>query len=108
MKKVILILLNFVVITLIVASCKKEKPFESNAELTGYDLRMCPCCGGLEIKIDNIANPSGSGIFLVDSLPKSFILGNNPQFPIAVKVDYTIDSIYCAGIRVNINRIERR
>lgn len=100
------IFLSFLFISLLLFSCKKEKPFESNAELTGYDMRMCQCCGGLQITIDNA--PSAYGFFLVGEFPKDFVLGNNPQFPILVRVDYKIDTIRCGGTRVNISRIERR
>lgn len=87
-------------------SCKKEKPFQNNAELIGLDYSMCPCCGGIKIVIDNVPNPNGD-YFLVDTLPTDFKLGNNPKFPLSVKVDWKIET-KCFGNYINISRIARR
>ena len=80
----------------------------SNAEITGFDYRMCPCCGGTEIIIDNIPNPNGNSSFLIGSLPSNFTIGDNPKFPIPVKIDWEIDTLRCFGNYVNILRIVRR
>ena len=80
----------------------------SNASIIGSDPKMCPCCGGPEIVIDNIANPGGRTYFLIGQLPASFNTGINPILPIAVKIDYTINSSHCYGNYVDITRIERR
>ena len=42
----ILVLVNF--------SCKKIPHYMSNGEIIGYDYRMCACCGGTEITIENV------------------------------------------------------
>lgn len=88
--------------------CKKGHSFESNATLIGYDMRECPCCGGLEITIDNVKPPDGWSFFLVNELPPDFKLGDNPHFPIKVSIDYSIDTIHCFKNMVNISRIQRR
>jgi len=93
-------------IFLSVASCKKEKPFQNNATLIGFDVRACPCCGGLKIVIDNVPSPNGD-FFLVDTLPAEFELGDNPAFPILVKIDWKIGT-QCLGNYVEISRIARR
>ena len=80
----------------------------SNAEIIGYDVKKCACCGGTEITIDNTANPNGNAYFLVGQLPVDFTLGNNPKFPLAVKIDWKIDTAHCAGNFVDITRIARR
>ncbi len=80
----------------------------SNAEIIGFDMKMCPCCGGIEITIDNVSNPNGRAYFLVDRLPADFNLGDNPKFPIAVKIDWKIDTTHCLGNYIDITKIARR
>ena len=89
-------------------SCNKGRQYMSNGEIIGYDARMCPCCGGTEITIDNLQNPNGGGYFLIGNLPSSFSIGDNPKFPLAVKLDWKIDSAHCFGNYINITRIARR
>ena len=97
-----------IALTLAITGCKKEAPYMSNAEITGFDYKMCLCCGGIEITIDNAPNPNGNTYFLIDQLPTNFTLGNNPKFPIAVTVDWKIDTAHCFGNYVDITRIARR
>ncbi len=80
----------------------------SYADITGFDTRMCVCCGGTTIVIDGISNPNGNADFLIGKLPDGFILGNNLQFPIAVKIDWKIDSVHCFGNYIDISRITKR
>lgn len=96
-------LLLFILFSFLFNGCKKAASFESNATLLGYDPRMCPCCGGLEITIDNVKPPDGGSFFLVSKLPGDFKLENNPDFPIPVKIDYTIDSLHCTNYKVSIS-----
>lgn len=95
---------------LMVASCKKVKPFMNNAEITGIDPRMCPtpCCGGYEITIDNVANPNYKTNYFVIQFPSDFKLGNNPVFPIKVKIDWKPDTLQCSGNYIDILRIALR
>ena len=79
----------------------------NDAEIIGWDMKMCPCCGGLEITIDNI-QPNGYSYFLVNQLPPNFSLGDHPQFPIAVKIDWKVDPLHCFGNHIDIIRIARR
>jgi len=80
----------------------------NNAQIIGWDLRMCPCCGGIEITIDNVPNPNGGSFFLTGHLPSNFNIGNNPKFPIAVKIDWNIDTAHCFGNYITISKISRR
>ena len=80
----------------------------SNAEIIGYDHTMCPCCGGMEITIDNVANPNGNTYFLASQIPSNFSLGDNPKFPIAVRIDWKLDTTHCFGNYVDISRIARQ
>jgi hypothetical protein len=85
--------------------CKKDQPYQATAHVIGYDVRECACCGGLEIAIDNVNNPNGDGFFLIGKIPPSFKLGDNPKFPVSVKIDYSIDKVRCFGNDVDITRI---
>ena len=109
MKHQLLYLLSsFIFIVLTMPSCKKEETYMSNVNIVGLDARMCACCGGTEIVIDNVANTNGNSYFLIGQLPAGFNLGNNPKFPIAVKIDFKIDSTHCFGNYVGISKIARR
>src|SRR5438874_2362917 len=93
------------VMALVAVSCRKDESYMNNAELTGWDLRMCPCCGGITLTIDNVPNPNGYSFFLTGYLPAGFNLGTNPKFPIAVKIDWKMDTTHCFGNYITITRI---
>ena len=110
-QKQILVLFTVLVLTiLMVTSCKKVKPFMDNAKITGTDPRMCPspCCGGYEITIDNVASPNDKTNYFVLQFPPDFKLGNNPIFPIKVKIDWKLDTLQCKGNYIDILRIALR
>jgi hypothetical protein len=92
--------------TILLFSCQKNIPPIGNAKIVGEDFNKCVCCGGLEIVIDNLQSPNGQ-YFLVGKLPSDFVLGNNPDYPIVVTIQYTIDASRCAGIYVDITKIEK-
>ena len=50
-----LLILLLAIATII--SCKKEDQhhYMNNAQVIGYDLRLCVCCGGYQVTIDNAA-----------------------------------------------------
>jgi hypothetical protein len=103
-----MLLISITAIVMLFLSCKKGETYIGNAKIIGLDVKMCACCGGTEIVIDNVANPTGNSYFLIGQLPANFNLGSNPKFPIAVKIDFKIDSTRCFGNYVDITRIERR
>ena len=105
-----------------ILSCKKEKgeQYMNNAEIKGIDNSLrpcrlddpCNCPGGFLIHIDNIADPHGNcslcNSFKAMQLPAGFNLGNNPQFPVKIKIDWKYDTLICDSTRIHITRIERR
>jgi hypothetical protein len=109
-----------VFITLTIVACKKEKQYMNTAEITGIDNSLraclvtapCDCPGGFFIRIDNVPDPNGNCIgcksFKAMQLPKDFDLGNNLQFPIAIKMDWRYDSLLCDSSRIVITNIARR
>ena len=92
----------------------------NNAEIIGIDNSLrpcsvdapCDCPGGYFIHIDNVPDPNGNCTFCKSfkalQLPKSFSLGANPQFPIAIKIDWRYDSLLCDSSRIVITRIAKR
>jgi hypothetical protein len=91
-------------------SCKKinEPPYMNNAEIIGYDLRLCVCCGGYIVTIDNVSNPNGSAFFLVGQFPSNFVLDANPTYPVAIKLDWEVDTAKCYSNYIKILRIAKR
>ncbi len=63
-------------IAIVFTACKKEETFMSNATITGFDLKMCACCGGTKIIIDNLLNINNDAYYLIGQLPAGFSLGN--------------------------------
>jgi hypothetical protein len=89
-------------------SCKKDEKASSNAQILGFDQRLCPCCGGWIISIDNTLTPNGDSTFLAEDFPTGFEVGDTPVFPIPVMIEWKIDTARCNGTFVNISKIERR
>jgi hypothetical protein len=80
--------------------CSKEGEYRSKGEITGQDIRMCVCCGGYFIKIDN-------SVYLAPSLPAEFKYDfTNAVYPIQVKLDWELIQNQCTGFnRIQITRI---
>lgn len=91
-------------------SCKKQSEcqYMNNAEIIGYDYRACVCCGGYQVKIDSVPNPNGNPFFLATEFPPGFSVGDNPTYPIAIKLDWLINTSGCYGNYIKILRIARR
>ncbi len=109
--KPLLTLKTFITLALFIVtifSCKKDEQYMNNAEIIGYDAKMCVCCGGTEITIDNVQNPNGNAYFLIGNLPSNFTIGDNPKFPIAIKLDWKIDTAHCFGNYIAITKIASR
>jgi hypothetical protein len=106
MKKLLSILAAFLIFV-ITPGCKKDDSYMNNAVIIGEDARLCVCCGGLEITIENVQSPNGV-FFLAGNLPSDFNLGDPPKFPIPVKLDWKIDSVHCRGTFILVSRIARR
>ncbi len=74
----------------------------STGVITGPDLRMCICCGGWYIQIDQTT-------FEFDSLPlnSNIILQKDP-FPIAVQLDWQLSDVSgCPDKRIIIHKITK-
>ena len=99
MKKFILLVL---VITVTLLSCKKEPQDEYNGIITGYDLRMCACCGGTFITIDKVGYRFGN------LPPNSGIDLTKDTFPIYVIVSWHKSNTPCLGDEIIIDKIRKQ
>jgi len=67
--------------------------YKSEGTVIGPDVKMCVCCGGWEITIDNktyhFEMPSNSGIN-----------ADKDKFPLKVKLNWNIDNTACKWIIV--------
>ena len=100
MNSKLLIVVFFILIGFM--GCKKPttSDFQSNGIITGVDTKMCACCGGWYIQIDNVTYefetlPVGSNIDL-----------QNATFPIMVKLDWQLSTkSACPDKKIDILRI---
>jgi len=68
--------------------CKKQNTndFQSTGIITGADYKMCACCGGWYIQIDNIT-------YTFDTLPVGSTIDlQNATFPITVKLEWKLST----------------
>ena len=95
---VVLLVIGFV-------GCKKPttSDFQSTGIITGVDLKMCACCGGWYIQIDNVTYefvtlPAGSNIDLL-----------NATFPMPVKLDWQLSAKpACPNNKIDILKIVKQ
>ena len=75
-------------------SCEKSQTkLEMEGKLTGTDLALCPCCGGVILTLQN-----QTGDFRIDSLPfMSVQKFYNLNFPIRIQFNYNRKDT-CGGI----------
>lgn len=91
-------------------SCKENDPnsdssYMNEAIITGYDMRMCACCGGFMLSFEKNASPYQGVFYLVSNMPTNSGIKDSTKFPINVLIDWSIDSLNC-GKKINIKRIK--
>lgn len=96
------ILLVVSAIFLLISCSDNQEQYQSNGEITGYDMRKCMCCGGWYILINEHTYrfykiPDGSDLNL-DSL----------VFPVLVRLDWKAKDTTCLGDEIDIIRIRKR
>jgi len=84
----IILLATFLVIN---NSCKKGRLDGYNAIITGFDLRMCACCGGLMINFDGETKAYNGDFKLIDNAVDLGI-SENDKFPVFARVEWTPDT----------------
>lgn len=90
-------------VVFVLINCQKEEnnDYHSNGKIIGPDMRMCICCGGWQIVIDNTT-------YNFDSIPgKSDINLQKETFPLFVKLDWQLaGTTGCPGW-ITIQRIQK-
>lgn len=99
------LLFAFFIILIGFVCCHKENNsgFQSDGKITGFDARMCACCGGTYIEIDGVT-------YEFDSLPVSSNVNlQKDTFPILVKLDWQLsDKVACPDKRITILKILKK
>jgi hypothetical protein len=75
--------------------------FTDAGTLTGYDVRMCACCGGIFVAIKGAT-------YRFFELPKntSLILDGSTKFPVQVRLSWVSRQTSCAGDHlINVTQI---
>jgi hypothetical protein len=94
MKQAIILLTGTVVF---LASCRKDGDGLQDAVITGYDMGMTPCSGGLMINIGDDTKPYGAGMMRTKKLPEAFN-GNQPlKLPLRVRISWMRDTTMICG-----------
>ena len=73
---------------LVIFSCKKESSTVNLQEaiITGYDMRLCGCCGGLMFSFDGNEEAYKGDFKIASELPASFQIPDT--FPLHVKINF--------------------
>ena len=87
-------------------SCRKNGNNMTEAIVTGYDGRMCACCGGLMITFDGQSRPYSGDFKLIDNSADLGFSINEP-FPVYVKVSWTEVPNKCNGNYIKVTKLER-
>ena len=93
--RVFIVILSIVLITGL--SCRKSgKGDNGNADhavITGYDMRMCACCGGLMINFEGKTEPAFSTEFYqIKNMPESVGITSTTTFPVFVDVTWVLEA----------------
>jgi hypothetical protein len=78
--------------------CKKDINYTTKAVINGYDYRMCACCGGLMISLNDNPNPAIS--YDISNSAESLGINSSTTFPVYMKVNYRFDTVTCGPPRV--------
>lgn len=101
MNKLILLLCT---LALWASSCNKKGNYREDAQIVGYDLSKCGCCGGFMVRLQS----DNSGIFyLAKTLPSDAGINQNSTFPVAVELDYDKDDKNCDKV-ITVTRLRKK
>lgn len=76
--------------------CRQENPISPQTEaiITGYDMALCACCGGLMITTTDDPEKYADEYYLLSN-QLDFPDLDLSEFPIYIKMDFEIDSNSC-------------
>ena len=87
--------LIYLSICLFLLNCKKseiEPTYQSEAIISGFDSRMCACCGGWKIRANNVD-------YLVNKMPSDFEEKlNKTSFQVTVLLNYDVNTGTCNNV----------
>ena len=93
-----LIIVCAVILSLSNLSCEKEGNLDKGI-ITGFDNRMCPCCGGLLINFKVETQSYVGEFYLIKNPPEELGINPDTKFPLHVKVRWTqegLEPVTCA------------
>jgi hypothetical protein len=94
----------FIILSFILLSgCQREKnDYQSEGTITGYDYRMCMCCGGWFVEI-------GDSTWRFDQIPEGCtIILDSVTFPLPVYLDWEKKNPPCLGDEIVVERMIAR
>lgn len=79
----------------------------ANCIITGYDARMCPCCGGLMLTFTEKTKPYQGEFYMVQNKDSELGISRSTVFPVYLKVDYA-EVPGCGGKGVRIIKYSKQ
>ena len=79
----------------------------ADAIITGYDAKMCACCGGLMINFNGETQPYKGDFKLIDN-SADFDIKSYNTFPVYVKVNCTSEPNKCFGNYIKVTRLKKK
>lgn len=98
------LILFFISISCLTQSCIKDE-YPVKGVLVNYDMRLCVCCGGFLINLDNTDTPNDD-TKVVATLPSNFNFDAS-EFPIKVQFEYETGG-GCLTNNIIVKKIKRR
>lgn len=92
----------FAIFIFLLGACEETAPNPNldKGVITGYDLRFCPCCGGVFIEIQN-------DTFRYYTVPDTTFQFTANDLPLNVLVDWSPQANQCLGDEIDIFHIEK-
>ena len=108
--KTIFVAFISLILMILLATCdkKEESTYMGEGVIAGFDLRDCPCCGGLLINLNSSSTELYSdSTYQIDHVPGNFHIDANTVFPVYIRLDYEKTGALC-GKTIDITRFEIR
>jgi len=95
--------LIFILLIILLPGCTREQSdYQSEGTITGYDYRMCMCCGGWFVEIDD-------STWRFDQVPEGFTINlDSITFPFPIYLDWEKKDPSCLGDEIVVKRMIAR
>ena len=87
-----LIIVCAVILSFSNLSCEKEGDLDKGI-ITGFDSRLCSCCGGLMINFKGETQSYVGEFYLIQNSPEKLGIRPDARFPMHVKVRWTQEGL---------------